>query len=52
MHNFKTFLKSQFKNAIIKITIIWDMIHTMCKVGTELHTVLSHNSIKLTLAAV
>jgi len=45
MHNFKTFLKSQFKNAIIKITIIWDMIHAMGKVGTELHTVLSHKTV-------
>jgi len=36
MHNSKPFRKSQFKNAIIKITIFWAMIHAMCKVGTEL----------------
>jgi len=45
MHNLKPLLKSQFKNAIIKITIFWDMIHAMCKVGTELHTVLSHKTV-------
>jgi hypothetical protein len=52
MHNSKPCLKSQFKNAIIKIKIFWDMIHAMCKIGTELHTILSHKTVKLTLAAV
>jgi hypothetical protein len=52
MQNSKTCLKSQFKNAIIKITIFWDMIHAMCKVGIELHTIVSHKTVKLTLAAV
>ena len=52
MQNSKSFLKSQFKYAIIKITIFWDTIHAMYKVGTEIHTVLSHKAVELTLATV